>query len=424
MNKSPKIIFIDFNFSWLPNGGADVDTYNVLKHLYEKGYNVLFVGIAEESSSDRGKFDPKNLPFPSTRISIPSSKWNPDFISQKIISLIKEHNPSIIFLQHGYHIKIPISKSITDHFPDIPVVSRAFAHELFCLRSPLRFKEGRHCPKNIVETPDTCRRCSLEGLKNELLSGTYTSWTKDYIQSKSFSWSYMNSFINTLKMWKKVIVYNRDLQSELEKHGIDTIVIPGGIEPELLNQEGSDNSEARNEKIIFMAGRCDEPSKGMFFLYEAGKILYQNRKDFKILATSFNLNLFNDWFVPLGWLSRAELFQKYREVDICVIPSIWAEPFGITALEGMAFCKPVVASRIGGLKEIISDNQTGVLFEPGNPQQLAEKLNLLLDNPQFGNTLGKNAKQHVQQNYAWDKIIDMYYIPLLEDLLSREKNKL
>ncbi|MGC8846398.1 MAG: hypothetical protein ACP5QY_11165, partial [Candidatus Hydrogenedens sp.] len=62
MDKIPKIIFIDFNFSWPPNGGADIDTFNILKLFAERDSDILFIGIAEEHSSDRGNFDPQQLP--------------------------------------------------------------------------------------------------------------------------------------------------------------------------------------------------------------------------------------------------------------------------------------------------------------------------------------------------------------------------
>lgn len=419
--KKQKIIFIDFNFSWPPNGGADIDTFNVLKLLSERNYDVLFIGIAEEHSSDRGIFDPQQLPFPSLRISIPSQYWNINSISKKVCSLIQDHKPSLIFLQHGYLIKIPISKYMISSFPNIPIISRTFAHELFCLRNPLRFKNGKHCQKNIFKTPDYCRRCSLEDLKKELLSGMYNTWTKDYIQSKSFSCPFAESYLNIVKKWRKIIVYNKDLQTELLEQGIDAVVIPGGIEKEYIIEQPISKDTQTQEKIIFMAGRCDDPSKGMHILYEAGKILYQKRRDFKIYVTSFNLNFHNDWFLPLGWLPREELLNIYRQSDICVVPSYWAEPFGITALEGMSAGKAVIASRIGGLKEIIIDNQTGLLFEPGNLPELSEKINFLLDNPQIRMTLGENARKSVIQNYTWDTIIDKHYIPLIEDLLSEEK---
>ncbi len=383
--------------------------------------NNIIIGIAEEHSSDRGNFNPQDLPFPSHRIPIPPEQWNIKYISNAINSQIQTNIPSLVFLQHGYHIKITVSQYLMSSFPKIPIISRVFAHELFCLRNPLRFKNGEHCPKSIFTTPDYCRKCSLEGQKEKLFSGNHNSWTKDYIGSKSFSCSFVKNYYDTIKKYKKVIVYNKDLQSELFKQGIDAVVIPGGIEKECINESSPLSISKNSKKVILMVGRCDDPSKGMHVLYEAGKLLYQKRKDFEIYTTSFNLGLYNNWFIPLGWLSREELLHKYNQADICVIPSVWSEPFGITTLEAMAKGKPVVASNIGGLKEIIISNKTGILFETGNFFELSEIINTLLDSPQTRTILGNNAQQYILQNYTWDTIVDKYYIPLIEKLLSEEK---
>lgn len=424
MEDKKKIIFIDFNFSLPPNGGADIDSYQVIRLLHQKGYDVLFVGVAEEGSSDRGNFDPAQLPFPSIRIPIAYNHWKVNIIADRLISLIKEQQPSLIFLQHGYHIKIPVSNQIVASFPDIPIISRTYAHEIFCLRSPTRYKEQKPCTLNIFETPDYCRKCSLNGLKRELLSNELTSWTKDYVQSKAFSRVFTKNYLTSIKKWEKVIVSNTDQQNELKKYDVDSIVIPGGIEERFITQENFTQNNPNQEKIILMTGRCDDPSKGMDTLLEAGKILLQKRNDFKILVTSFNLSLYNKWVIPLGWLPRKKLFDIYAQSDICVVPSEWAEPFGLIAIEAMAMGKAVIASRIGGLKEIIQDNENGILFEPKNSQELAEKIDMLLDDPQLRIALGNKAKETVIKNYTWETIVNKYYIPLIEDLLSRRNNTL
>jgi glycosyltransferase involved in cell wall biosynthesis len=201
-------------------------------------------------------------------------------------------------------------------------------------------------------------------LKRELLSNELTSWTKDYVQSKAFSRVFTKNYLTSIKKWEKVIVSNTDQQNELKKYDVDSIVIPGGIEERFITQENFTQNNPNQEKIILMTGRCDDPSKGMDTLLEAGKILLQKRNDFKILVTSFNLSLYNKWVIPLGWLPRKKLFDIYAQSDICVVPSEWAEPFGLIAIEAMAMGKAVIASRIGGLKEIIQDNENGILFEP------------------------------------------------------------
>jgi glycosyltransferase involved in cell wall biosynthesis len=79
----------------------------------------------------------------------------------------------------------------------------------------------------------------------------------------------------------------------------------------------------------------------------------------------------------LGYRSRDEVLDIVAQADIQVVPSEWYEAFPMVVLEAYACGTPVVASRIGSLAEIVIEGETGVLFEPGNPVDLADKVNLL-----------------------------------------------
>lgn len=74
-----------------------------------------------------------------------------------------------------------------------------------------------------------------------------------------------------------------------------------------------------------------------------------------------------------GWQSRPEVNRYLAAADVVVVPSRW-EGFGLSALEGMRAGKPVVASRIGGLPELIDDGVTGLLIEPGSKSSLLAAL--------------------------------------------------
>ena len=69
----------------------------------------------------------------------------------------------------------------------------------------------------------------------------------------------------------------------------------------------------------------------------------------------------------------------------------------------MALAKPVIASRIGGVSELIADNKNGLLFEPGNKYELALKICLLSDNPEKTQALGQAAKEKVEQEFNKEK---------------------
>ncbi len=90
----------------------------------------------------------------------------------------------------------------------------------------------------------------------------------------------------------------------------------------------------------------------------------------------------------------------YEASDVVVQPSIEAESFGYVALEGMAASKPVVASKIGGLIDVIRDGETGFLVAPGNSEELSNAVIRIADNPEFGSELGKNGRERVKNVFT------------------------
>ncbi len=96
----------------------------------------------------------------------------------------------------------------------------------------------------------------------------------------------------------------------------------------------------------------------------------------------------------------------YRDMDICVVPSRFEEPFGLAALEPGFFSIPVVASRVGGIPEIIENGVNGILFAAGNAQDLANALSLLITNPSLRLNMGACALRLASERFSKDKFLD------------------
>jgi glycosyltransferase involved in cell wall biosynthesis len=79
-----------------------------------------------------------------------------------------------------------------------------------------------------------------------------------------------------------------------------------------------------------------------------------------------------------GRLTGEPLWQRFRSAAVVVVPSIWPEPCPTVALEALAFGRPVVASRIGGLPDLVADGSNGLLVPPGDPNALATAITTLL----------------------------------------------
>ena len=114
----------------------------------------------------------------------------------------------------------------------------------------------------------------------------------------------------------------------------------------------------------------------------------------------------------LGAVSDAELLELYRRTAVMVLPSVEescygkhvriSELLGLSVLEAMACGAPVVASRLGGVPEVVRHGDTGFLAEPGDVDDLRRRLEELLEDPPLARRLGDNARQLVVERFTWD----------------------
>jgi glycosyltransferase involved in cell wall biosynthesis len=87
------------------------------------------------------------------------------------------------------------------------------------------------------------------------------------------------------------------------------------------------------------------------------------------------------------------------KADIVVVPSLWEEAFGLIVAESMASGTPVIASRIGGIPELIENDVSGHLFEPGNAEELAFKIVKLLSDKQKQAAMSEAAQEKVVRQF-------------------------
>ncbi len=103
-----------------------------------------------------------------------------------------------------------------------------------------------------------------------------------------------------------------------------------------------------------------------------------------------------------------ERSQIYRNLDACVVPSRFEEPFGLTALEPGFFEVPVVATRRGGLPEIVEHEVTGLLVDAESPEQLAASLLRLLENPELRRSLGSEARKRARSQFSSERFVSEF----------------
>jgi glycosyltransferase involved in cell wall biosynthesis len=132
-----------------------------------------------------------------------------------------------------------------------------------------------------------------------------------------------------------------------------------------------------------------------------GKVEYQNNMLKKIEKNSLQSNVsFIDF--------QENIWPYYDSIDITVVPSTEKESFGLVATEAMLSKKPVIAANHGGLVEIVKHNKTGLLFEPNNAQDLAEKIDFLINNPEKIKIFGENGFKRVNKKFSTKKYVNSF----------------
>ena len=104
----------------------------------------------------------------------------------------------------------------------------------------------------------------------------------------------------------------------------------------------------------------------------------------------------------LGRLPNKNIADFYKSVDIVVVPSR-QESFGVTAVEGSACARPVIASRVGGLTEVIVEGKTGLLVPPESISELGQAMERLIKDPILRATMGQQGRANVLRHYDWQK---------------------
>ena len=110
----------------------------------------------------------------------------------------------------------------------------------------------------------------------------------------------------------------------------------------------------------------------------------------------------------LGWVSPDDVSGLINTASVVVIPSRWEEPFGFVALEAGLMGRPVVATRVGGLSEIIVHSKTGLLVTNEDSQELGEAIQHLLGHFLMAEQMGRAARQHAMKNFNLGRCADAY----------------
>lgn len=262
----------------------------------------------------------------------------------------------------------------------------------------------------------------------DLVGRDWKSWVY-----KSYNWFFLKKLV---KAADQIIISSDDylktsLLNRFRHHYQNKFrILPNGVDINYFYPKNKDyhligKYHLEEKKVILFVGALDSAHyfKGVNYLIKAVELL--NRRDYKLIivgdgdlrsvyedmAESSNLG---DRIIFTGYLPDEELIKYYNLCDIFILPSIdRSEAFGMVLLEAMSCAKPVIASDLSGVREVVDKKINGLLVKPKNSELLSKLIETLLDNPKLGRDYGLNGRKKVEQYYSWDKItenlIKVYY---------------
>ena len=398
-----KIAIVDLLFNWPPKGGASCDIEGVGTHLTREGFSVqMFVPLYNKLFV-RGEISRPSL-FPIQQLHFKRTTFTPEIISRRLREAVDCFEPDYVIIGDGWGLK----PYVVQAFRGYKTFLRFYAYENLCLIGHgILLRNGFKCPYNFLSHRDKCLECVN---KRILEKRTGHFQIKELLLSRGLTEEFYELVKKSLRGAYGIIVSNSATARMLSPFNKNIHIIPGGVD--ICKFSNSENGKSRRRrKNILMTGRVDDSEKGLKVLIAASKKLWTKRRDFIVKVTT-SKKIDEPFIKSTGWLPFDKMPRLYNQADICVFPSIWPEPFGLVAVEAMAAGRPVIASNTGGLKQIVVNGETGFLVRPGDAGDLAEKIEILLDNSKLRNRMGQKARERAQEKYDWSNIIKKYYLPL------------
>lgn len=190
-------------------------------------------------------------------------------------------------------------------------------------------------------------------------------------------------------------------------------VIPFGVDIERFAPPADAAEESDHQgPVVFGVAKHLQPVYGLDILLRAFADLESRRpgqaslriagdgpewRRLTSLAKRLNIHERVDW---LGAIRNQDVAPFYQGLDVVVVPS-FQESFGVTAVEGSACARPIIASQVGGLPEVVLPGETGILVQTGNASAFSRAMESLLMNPAERERLGSAGRRFVLEHYDW-----------------------
>jgi glycosyltransferase involved in cell wall biosynthesis len=381
------------------SGGED-QVYHAEKQLLEDANHQVFV--YERNNDEISQYTTLQ------RISLAGKTvWAGDSRND-IYNLFKRHNPDIVHFHNTFPLISPSVYSLGRQF-GAGIIQTLHNFRYLCPNA-LFFREGRPCEDCLgkaIPWPGVLHACYRNSRLQTAVTGAMLA---------------THRAVRTLEQGvDRFIALSHFSRSKFIAGGFpaDRIVVkPNFVHPDPGVRNGS------GEFFMFV-GRLS-PEKGVITLLKAvrrigglplrivgdGPIY----KDVQELIQKYNLK-----YVDLcGRLSHEETLNQMKEAKALILPSECYENFPLAIAEALACGVPVIASRLGGTQELVQEGKTGLLFTPGDVEELADKIEWMGKNPEETFRMGSAARQVYETRYSAD--VNYQQLSAIYESVLEEKN--
>ena len=369
-----------------PTGGAEIYCLQLRTLLRKAGHDALLfsssVGTKRQRLADIECWGSENKI--TNRL---LQTFNP-FAYFKLRRVISKFKPDLVHLNL---FLTQLSPAVLLAFKKTPVVYTAHLYKLICPLGSKLLPDSEHC---TVKAGKAC-------LKNKCLP--LFLWPIDMVQ---------RILIRRYLRYVDMILANSSCTERfMQASGIPVAKVLSYF----LTTDYRSLPFPSTAPTVCFVGRL-VPEKGVAILLramrrvandlpEAHLIIAGDGKEkrrLQILSKQLNLDNVVEF---LGYIPPERLNEVWLRSHVQVVPSVWAEPFGLAAVEAMAVGRPVVATRGGGLEEIVVDQESGFLVSPGNVTQLSAKLLTLLQDSELAQRMGERGSEVIKQRMNNHKIL-------------------
>jgi len=389
-------------------GGAETVYFQERNMLKEAGVEVIDFSMQHEKNfpSDYADYFVSNVDYHKEGGLLAGVKTAISFIHnreacKKMQALLEQTRPEIVHFHNIYHQLTPALIKVARHFGCRTVLT-AHDYKIMC-PSYSMLRDGKVC--------DACVTGSVfNAFRYRCQEG---SAAKSLLLSLEATWQYIAQNYQALDVIVSPSEFLRnELKRSLPDSRIDVIV--NGIDDSHTPEAGADQG------YLLYVGRLS-PEKGVPTLTRAHQLM-RNKMPLKIVGHG---PLYDEMVVDypnaefLGYVQQGPaldaLIQNARAV---VLPSECYENCSMAVLEAMSFARAVVGARIGGIPEQIRHGVEGLLFEPGNAQDLADALDVMAENPAQAHEMGLKGRVRLCQKYSLRKHMETLQ-SLYRELLDR-----